>query len=82
MEKRILIGSIIAVVILILLSFTSAIGYRSIESDVKVSPLFNIRSSKAIGKERILHVIILEREKKPIYTYQVGYGEQNRFRRL
>jgi hypothetical protein len=51
MNKKILLGSIVSVVILILVSFTSVIGYRSVESDVKISPLFNIRSSKAIGKE-------------------------------
>ncbi|UCF13146.1 MAG: hypothetical protein JSW06_02535 [Thermoplasmatales archaeon] len=51
MNKKILIGSIIAIAILVLVSFTGVIGYRSIDSDVKVSPLFNIRSSKAIRKE-------------------------------
>ncbi|UCF11650.1 MAG: hypothetical protein JSW06_06265 [Thermoplasmatales archaeon] len=51
MNNKILLGSIVSVTILILVSFTSVIGYRSISFDVKVSPLFNIRSSKAIGKE-------------------------------
>ncbi|UCF13277.1 MAG: hypothetical protein JSW06_03190 [Thermoplasmatales archaeon] len=65
MNKKILIGSCISVVILILVSFTSVIGYRSIEPDVKVSPLFNIRSSKAIGKES-----------KDITTDYLGHGEE------
>ena len=42
MNNKILIGSIASVVILILVSFTSVVGYNSVESDVKVSPLFNI----------------------------------------
>jgi hypothetical protein len=42
MNKKILIDSIIAVEILVLVSFTSVVGYISVESDVKISPLFNI----------------------------------------
>ncbi len=52
MNNKILIGSIIAVTILIGVSFTSVVGYRSVASDVKASPLFNIRTSKAIDEER------------------------------
>jgi len=51
MNKKILIGSIIAVAILIGVSFTSVVGYRSGASDVKESPLFNIRTSRAIDEE-------------------------------
>jgi hypothetical protein len=51
MNKKILIGSIIALCILIGVSFTSVVGYRSVDSDVKASPLFNIRSRRAIGEE-------------------------------
>ena len=51
MNKKILIGSIIAVTILIGVSFTSVVGYRSVASDVKASPLFNIRTSRAIDEE-------------------------------
>jgi hypothetical protein len=51
MNNKILTGVIIAVAILILVSFTSVVGYNSVESDVKVSPLFNIRSSRAIQKD-------------------------------
>ncbi len=51
MNKKILIGSIIAVTVLIGVSFTSVVGYRSGASDVKASPLFNIRTSRAIDEE-------------------------------
>ncbi len=50
MNKKILIGSIIAIAILIGVSFTSVVGYRSVESGVKASPLFNIRTSRAIDE--------------------------------
>jgi hypothetical protein len=51
MKKKILIGSIIAICILVGVSFTSVVGYRSIASNVNASPLFNIRSSRAIDDE-------------------------------
>ena len=51
MNKKILIGSIIAVAILIGVSFTSVVGYNSVTSDVKASPLFTIRTSRAIDRE-------------------------------
>jgi hypothetical protein len=51
MNKKILIGSIIAICIFVGVSFTSVVGYRSVDSDVKVSPLFNIRSSRAIDEK-------------------------------
>lgn len=51
MDKKILVGSIIAVAILVGVSFTSVLGYRSVESNMKESPLFNIRTSRAIGEE-------------------------------
>jgi len=50
MNKKILLGSILSVAILILVSFTSVLGYNSVDSDVKASPLFNIRSSRAIDE--------------------------------
>jgi len=37
MKKKIIIGSIIAVAILIGVSFTSVVGYRIVASDVKAS---------------------------------------------
>jgi hypothetical protein len=45
-------GSIIAVATLIGISFTSVVGYGSIESNSESSPLFNIRINRAIGKKR------------------------------
>ena len=51
MKKKILIGSIIAVVILVLVSFTSVVGYNSVKSNVKTSPLFKVRTNRAIGEE-------------------------------
>ena len=50
MNNKILMGSIIAVSLLIGVSFTSVVGYNSVDSDVKISPLFNIRSSRAINQ--------------------------------
>jgi hypothetical protein len=49
--KKLLIGCIIAICILVGISFTSVVGYRSVASDVNASPLFNIRSSRAIDEE-------------------------------
>ena len=37
MNKKILIGSIIAVVILVLVSFSSVVGYNSVKSDLDIS---------------------------------------------
>ncbi|UCF12044.1 MAG: hypothetical protein JSW06_08380 [Thermoplasmatales archaeon] len=53
MNKKILIGSIIAVVILILVSFTSAVGFHSVKSTSAINtPLFGIRIRRAIGQEQ------------------------------
>jgi len=47
MKKKIIVGSIIAVVILLLVSFTSVVGYQSVESDSKiVLPLFKVRNNQ------------------------------------
>ena len=52
MNKKILLGSIIAAVILVLVSFTSVVGYSSVKSTSgKASPLFSIRTSRAIDEE-------------------------------
>jgi len=51
MNKKILIGSIIAVAILVGVSLTSVVGYQSVESNFKESPLFNVRSNRAIEKD-------------------------------
>ena len=53
MNKKILIGSIIAVVILVLVSFTGVVGYQTTKSSTiaRASPLFTVRSSRAIDEE-------------------------------
>jgi hypothetical protein len=50
MKYKILIGVTIAICILVGVSFTSVVGYRSVEYDEKASPLFNIRTNKALNK--------------------------------
>ncbi len=52
MNKKILWGSIIAVVILVLVSFTGVVGYQTTKSSTiaKASPLFTIRSNRALDK--------------------------------
>ncbi len=53
MDKKILVGSIIAVAVLIGVSFTSVVGFQSMKSTniAETSPLFKVRTSRAIGKE-------------------------------
>ena len=52
MKKVLMLGVTGAVIIiLIMVSFTSVVGYRSVESEVKASPLFHIRTSRAIDVE-------------------------------
>ncbi len=51
MINKILIGSVIAVAILIGVSFTYVVGYNRVTSDVKASPLFTVRSSRAIDED-------------------------------
>jgi len=55
MNKKILIGSIIAVAILILVSFTGVVGYQTTKSSTiaRASPLFTVRSSRAIDEESV-----------------------------
>ncbi|MCK5260600.1 MAG: hypothetical protein KAJ44_00290 [Thermoplasmatales archaeon] len=53
MNKKILIGSFVAVIILILVSFTSVVGFHTvISTSAKDSPLFSIRAKRAINKEQ------------------------------
>ena len=67
MNKKILIGSIIAVAILILVSFTGVVGYQTTKSSTiaKASPLFTVRSSRAI-----------DGESKDLNCDYVGKGEE------
>jgi len=68
MKKKILIGSIIAVALLTLVSFSSVVGYSSVKSDSKIaSPLFSIKNNKGdistnyLGKDRFLNLLIPKR---------------------
>ena len=52
MNKKILIGSIIAVAVLVGVSFTSVVGYNTVKSTSgEASPLFNVRAKRAINQE-------------------------------
>ena len=53
MNNKILMGSIIAVAILVLVSFTGVVGYQTtkLSTIAKASPLFTVRSSRAIDEE-------------------------------
>ena len=68
MKKKILIGSIIAVVILTLVSFSSVVGYNSVESDPAIaSPLFSIKnnrgevSSNYLSKGKAINILLPKR---------------------
>ena len=67
MDKKILLGSIIAVVILVLVSFTGVVGYQTTKSSTiaRASPLFTVRSSRAIDEES-----------KDLVCDYVGKGEE------
>ena len=68
MNKKILIGSIIAVAILVLVSFTGVVGYQTTKSSTiaRASPLFTVRSSRAIDEES-----------KDLTCDYVGKGEEH-----
>ncbi len=67
MNNKILIGSIIAVVILILVSFTGVVGYQTTSSTIaRASPLFSVRSTRAIDEES-----------RGLTCDYVGKGEEN-----
>lgn len=47
MKKKIIIGSIIAVALIVLLSFTNVVGHQNVKFDARVlSPLFHVRSKQ------------------------------------
>ena len=50
-KNKVLFFSTIAVAILVGVSLTSVVGYKSVESNFKESPLFNVRSNRAIDEE-------------------------------
>jgi len=68
MNNKILLGSIIAVVILVLVSFTGVVGYQTTKSSTigRASPLFSVRSKRAIDEES-----------KDIACDYVGKGEES-----
>lgn len=53
MNKKLLLGgSVTAVVILVLAGLSPVVGYNSVESSVKDSPLFSVRTKRAIDAEQ------------------------------
>ena len=54
MNKKLLVGSIVAVVILVLVSFTGVVGYQTTKSSTiaKASPLFSVRSKRVLNQEQ------------------------------
>ena len=52
MKTKLKIGCFVAVVILVLVSFTGVVGYQTTSTTIaKASPLFIVRSKRAIDKE-------------------------------
>ena len=77
MNKKILIGSIISIAIIIGICFTSVVGYQSTSKTIAdISPLFTVRSSRAldvdskdlsynyVGKGEDISISILKRDNK------------------
>lgn len=53
MNKKILaIGSIIACIVIVIAGLSPVVGYNSVESSAKESPLFGIRTRRAINEEQ------------------------------
>ena len=50
-KKIIFLGSIVSFVILLVVSFTSVVGYQTVTSSLKDSPLFTVRTKRAINEE-------------------------------
>jgi len=73
MKKKIIIGSIIAVVILTLVSFSSVVGYSSVKSDLNIaSPLFGVKNNKGdvstnyIGKGEESNILLPTRNRNKV----------------
>jgi len=71
--KKIIIGSIIAVALLTLVSFSSVVGYSSVKSDLNIaSPLFSIRnkkddiSSNYLGKGEESNILLPTRNRNKV----------------
>ncbi|UCF13470.1 MAG: hypothetical protein JSW06_04220 [Thermoplasmatales archaeon] len=75
MEKRIFVGSIIAVVILVLVSFTGVVCYQTFKSSTiyKASPLFRIRNKRAIDEENknTLTINYIEKQNKMVIPFLI-----------
>ena len=74
MNKKILFGgSIAAAIIIVLVSFTSVVGFQSVKMPSKVadSPLFSIRTQRAIQKESkdIFSCEYLGKDKQAIISF-------------
>jgi hypothetical protein len=52
LEKRIIIVSILAVVLLVLGSLSNVVGYQTVKSTVNDSPLFKIRTQRATNQQQ------------------------------
>jgi len=50
-NKLLICGGAIAVIILVLASLSPVVGYNSVESSAKDSPLFNVRAKRAINED-------------------------------
>jgi len=85
MNKKILIGSIIAVAILVLVSFTGVVGYQTTKSSTiaKASPLFTVRSSRAIDEEsKDLSCDYLGKDKGRVIFFPNGDNRQVLFQNI
>ena len=51
MNKKMIICSIGAAIFIVLASLTPVVGFQSVKSNVKASPLFSVRSKRAIDEE-------------------------------
>ena len=84
MNKKILLGSIIAVVILVLVSFTGVVGHQTTTNTfARASPLFSVRSKRAIdeasrdltcnyvGKGREIALLLPKRESRNVLIQKV-----------
>jgi len=88
MKKKILLGSIVAIVIIILASYTSVVGFQKSNDDaVRFSPLFRIRGKRAIdtnnddiltseylGKEKDVDIHLPERNSQYVLVQKVLDG--------
>jgi len=79
MNKKTPIISIIAVVVLTLVSFTSVVGYQIVKSDSKiVSPLFNVRTNDANDKNtKQIKSDYVGKDEKSLHLYSESYDKKD-----